>query len=41
MAIADKIFSGKPCNYEKKDHHANKYSLLFPHGSLLIMKGDL
>lgn len=26
---------------EKKDHHQSKYSLPLPHGSLLIMKGDL
>ncbi|WP_312285923.1 alpha-ketoglutarate-dependent dioxygenase AlkB family protein [Chryseobacterium gleum] len=28
-------------DFRKKDHHASKYSLPLPHGSLLIMKGDL
>lgn len=28
-------------DFRKKDHHQSKYSLLLPHGSLLIMKGDL
>lgn len=28
-------------DFRKKDHHASKYSLLLPHGSLVIMKGDL
>lgn len=28
-------------DFRKKDHHQSKYSLPLPHGSLLIMKGDL
>ncbi|WP_375181249.1 alpha-ketoglutarate-dependent dioxygenase AlkB [Chryseobacterium sp.] len=28
-------------DFRKKDHHPSKYSLPLPHGSLLIMKGDL
>ncbi len=28
-------------DFRKKDHHNSKYSLPLPHGSLLIMKGDL
>ncbi|UMQ41565.1 alpha-ketoglutarate-dependent dioxygenase AlkB [Chryseobacterium sp. Y16C] len=28
-------------DFRKKDHHRSKYSLPLPHGSLLIMKGDL
>lgn len=28
-------------DFRKKDHHSGKYSLPLPHGSLLIMKGDL
>lgn len=28
-------------DFRKKDHHESKYSLPLPHGSLLIMKGDL
>lgn len=28
-------------DFRKRDHHASKYSLPLPHGSLLIMKGDL
>lgn len=28
-------------DFRKKDHHKSKYSLPLPHGSLLIMKGDL
>ena len=28
-------------DFRKKAHHASKYSLPLPHGSLLIMKGDL
>nr|WP_314499305.1 alpha-ketoglutarate-dependent dioxygenase AlkB [uncultured Chryseobacterium sp.] len=28
-------------DFRKLDHHQNKYSLPLPHGSLLIMKGDL
>ncbi|KAA2222922.1 alpha-ketoglutarate-dependent dioxygenase AlkB family protein [Chryseobacterium sediminis] len=28
-------------DFRKKDHHQSKYSLALPHGSLLIMKGDL
>jgi alkylated DNA repair dioxygenase AlkB len=28
-------------DFRKKDHHSSKYSLPLPHGSLLIMKGDL
>ncbi|MGL6126569.1 alpha-ketoglutarate-dependent dioxygenase AlkB family protein [Chryseobacterium artocarpi] len=28
-------------DFRKKDYHASKYSLPLPHGSLLIMKGDL
>lgn len=28
-------------DFRKKDHHASKYNLPLPHGSLLIMKGDL
>ena len=28
-------------DFRKKDHHQCKYSLALPHGSLLIMKGDL
>ncbi|UKB86026.1 alpha-ketoglutarate-dependent dioxygenase AlkB [Chryseobacterium sp. MEBOG06] len=28
-------------DFRKKDHHQSKYSLPLPHGTLLIMKGDL
>ncbi|MEN4761675.1 alpha-ketoglutarate-dependent dioxygenase AlkB [Chryseobacterium sp. C39-AII1] len=28
-------------DFRKKEHHQSKYSLPLPHGSLLIMKGDL
>jgi alkylated DNA repair dioxygenase AlkB len=28
-------------DFRKADHHQSKYSLPLPHGSLLIMKGDL
>lgn len=28
-------------DFRKNDHHQSKYSLPLPHGSLLIMKGDL
>ncbi|MEA1847607.1 alpha-ketoglutarate-dependent dioxygenase AlkB [Chryseobacterium sp. MHB01] len=37
------ISLGQTRNFEfrKKDHHQSKYSLPLPHGSLLIMKGDL
>jgi len=28
-------------DFRKRDHHQSKYSLPLPHGSLLIMKGDL
>ncbi|PTT39501.1 alpha-ketoglutarate-dependent dioxygenase AlkB, partial [Chryseobacterium sp. HMWF028] len=28
-------------DFRKKDHHQSKYSLSLPHGSLLIMKGNL
>ncbi|KYH08232.1 MULTISPECIES: alpha-ketoglutarate-dependent dioxygenase AlkB [Chryseobacterium] len=28
-------------DFRKKDHHSSKYCLPLPHGSLLIMKGDL
>lgn len=28
-------------DFRKKDHHQSKYSLPLPHGSLLVMKGDL
>ena len=28
-------------DFRRKDHHQSKYSLPLPHGSLLIMKGDL
>ncbi|WP_265131042.1 alpha-ketoglutarate-dependent dioxygenase AlkB family protein [Chryseobacterium oranimense] len=28
-------------DFRKKDHHQSSYSLPLPHGSLLIMKGDL
>jgi alkylated DNA repair dioxygenase AlkB len=28
-------------DFRKKDHHQSKYSLPLPHGSLLIMRGDL
>lgn len=28
-------------DFRKKDHHQSRYSLPLPHGSLLIMKGDL
>ncbi|MDQ0781301.1 alpha-ketoglutarate-dependent dioxygenase AlkB [Chryseobacterium sp. W4I1] len=28
-------------DFRKKDHHSSKYSLPLPHGSLLIMKGNL
>ncbi len=28
-------------DFRKKEHHSSKYSLPLPHGSLLIMKGDL
>jgi len=28
-------------DFRKKDHHQSKYSLPLPHGSLLIMKGNL
>ncbi|MGH1518797.1 alpha-ketoglutarate-dependent dioxygenase AlkB family protein [Chryseobacterium sp. JK1] len=28
-------------DFRKKDYHSSKYSLPLPHGSLLIMKGDL
>lgn len=28
-------------DFRKKDNHQSKYSLPLPHGSLLIMKGDL
>ncbi len=28
-------------DFRRKDHHQSKYSLALPHGSLLIMKGDL
>lgn len=28
-------------DFRKKDHHSSKYNLPLPHGSLLIMKGDL
>ena len=41
--IIASISLGQTRNFEfrKVDHHSTKYSLPLPHGSLLIMKGDL
>nr|WP_262708277.1 alpha-ketoglutarate-dependent dioxygenase AlkB [Chryseobacterium sp. CH21] len=36
-----KFRTDQKLRFPEKDHHQSKYSLPLPHGSLLIMKGDL
>jgi alkylated DNA repair dioxygenase AlkB len=43
LPVIASVSLGQTRNFEfrKSDHHQSKYSLPLPHGSLLIMKGDL